>query len=316
MKFQFAGATDVGRVRDHNEDYFAIVPEQNLVVVCDGMGGHAAGEVASRIAVETICRIFDTGDLKLFNREEFHYPNDEISRSGKLLLGAIATANQRVFDAGNRRSEMAGMGTTVVACCFHDGGVSVCHAGDSRVYLLREGKLQQITTDHSWVNELMQQYNLTEEESKSHVNSNVITRALGTKQEIKIDISERLLQVDDLLLLCSDGLSGMIENDLLEKTALTLREEPQQLVGRLIELANENGGTDNITVSVASVLEVESDFQLTEIETATADWGAGSELEAVYKIVGTLFSESEAPTTDADDTDKIAIVEAKKKTVD
>ncbi|MFH2056767.1 MAG: Stp1/IreP family PP2C-type Ser/Thr phosphatase [bacterium] len=315
MKIRFAGTTDVGRVRDHNEDYFAIVPEQNLAVVCDGMGGHAAGEVASRIAVETIFRIFDTQDHTMFDRAEFPYPVETVSPLGKLLLGAIAVANQRVFDAGNKRSELTGMGTTVVACSFHDGGASICHAGDSRVYLFRNGELRQLTSDHSWVNELMQQYNMTEEESKAHVNSNVITRALGTRQEIKIDIAEVRLAAGDLLLLCSDGLSGMVNDELLRETMAELQSEPQQLVERLVELANENGGVDNVTACVAEVLETDADSSLTEIDVATVDWGSGTSLEEVYQMVGTLFSESEAAPTDPPGGKEVTRIEAKKKSV-
>ena len=315
MKIRFAGNTDVGRVRDHNEDYFAIVPEQKLAVVCDGMGGHAAGEVASKIAVETICRIFDTQDFKMFDRTEFVYPEAPISPDGKLLLGAIAVANQRVYDAGNKRSELSGMGTTVVACSFHDGGASVCHAGDSRVYLFRDGALQPLTSDHSWVNELMQQYNMTEEESKSHVNSNVITRALGTKQDIKIDISEVRLQAGDLLLLCSDGLTGMVGDGDLQQTIAELRAEPQQIVDRLIKMANDNGGVDNVTVCIADVLESDTDGDLTEVEAATVEWGVGSALEEVYQIVDTMFKESDSPPTDPPGGAEVTLVEPKKKSV-
>lgn len=311
MRIQFAGATDVGRVRDHNEDYFAIVKQSNLAVVCDGMGGHAAGEVASKIAVETICRIYESEDYQMFDREEFTFPSDQLSAPGRLLIGAIAVANQRVFDAGNRSSELSGMGTTVVACAFHNGGVSVCHAGDSRVYLFRQGELRQVTSDHSWVNELMQQYNLTEEESKAHVNSNVITRALGTRQEIKIDIVELNLEVGDLLLLCSDGLSGMVMDAQLAETVAAFQENPGDIVDRLIEQANENGGTDNITALICKVLETEDNQAFSGGETMTAEWGVGTELEAVYEIVENLFSD--ANPTDPPGRSEVTKVEKKKR---
>ena len=183
-------ATDVGKVRDHNEDAYAIISEQNLVMVCDGMGGHAAGEVASQLAVETISTIFEEHDLQLFVGEDFPYP-EETHRRGQAVRRRYCgcqPADHRPRQSS--RPDHTGMGTTVVACHFQDGVVSFCHVGDSRAYLIRNGSIKRVTIDHSWVSEVMEKHHLSEEESGNLVNRNVITRALGTRTAIRIDISQ------------------------------------------------------------------------------------------------------------------------------
>jgi protein phosphatase len=312
MKIEAAGLTDKGIVRDHNEDAFAIERDGDFMVVCDGMGGHAAGEVASRIAVETICQLVKENDVGLFDNKEFKFPAD-VSAEGKLLVGSIAIANQRVFDYSNRNPELSGMGTTVVACRFHSDLATICHVGDSRAYLLRDGELRQLTVDHSWVSELMQKHNISEEESKNYVNSNVITRALGTKQVIKTDISELPCKTGDIFLLCSDGLTGMVSEESLRETMAELAERPQDLSAKLVELANQGGGTDNITVCVGAVKSDSGTGDLSEVKTMTVDWGDGDEIEGIYQIIDRKFSE-DLPATDTvvTDIDKTAPTPKKK----
>lgn len=316
MKIRYAGGTDVGQVRDHNEDRYELLPERNLAVVCDGMGGHAAGEVASRIAAETISDLFNEHDLAMFTDKAFTYP-EELTPEGKLLVGAIAVANQRILDHSKQGSNLAGMGTTVVACSFHDGVVSVCHVGDSRGYLIREGNIKRITVDHSWVNELMEKHNLTEEESMSYVNSNVITRALGTKSGVQVDISELIYKTGDIFLLCSDGLSGMVGDAEFLSTAQAHLDDPEKLVDVLIRMANEAGGTDNITACVVRVDEREPIKNFEEIKRVTVSWEADSDLEPIYEIIDNRYAagaKTGKPLSESD-TDPIRI-DVKKKGLD
>ncbi len=314
MKIEYFGNTDVGRVREHNEDNYALLPEHNLLVVCDGMGGHAAGEVASGIAVDTIRGIYAEGDQKLFDREPFTYPED-LTAEGKLLAGAIAIANQRVLDHSKQNRALAGMGTTIVACQFHDGVVSICHVGDSRAYLIREGSIKRMTVDHSWVNELMEKHHLTEEESKNYVNSNVITRALGTKLGVMVDISEVIFKTGDLFLLCSDGLTGLVTDAEILSASRANEGNPQTLIDELIRMANEAGGNDNITACVARVVDQAPIDNFDEIRRATVDWEDESQLEEIYNIIDNKFT-SNATTRNSlsdSDTDPIHIGSKKKR---
>jgi protein phosphatase len=288
MQLVYFGATDVGKVRDHNEDAYAIIPEQNLVMVCDGMGGHAAGEVASQLAVETISTVFGEQDLQLFAGEDFPYP-EEITADGKLLVGAIAIANQRIIDRAKLSPNHSGMGTTVVACHFKDGIVSLCHVGDSRAYLIRHGSIKRVTIDHSWVSEVMEKHHLSEEESGNLVNRNVITRALGTRAAIRTDISQIRFQKDDLFLLCSDGLCGMISDTDILKTVIACEDDLNRLTSELIAKANEAGGADNITLVVAKVGEQDEIEDFDEVRRATVDWGEEKEISRFAEIIADKF---------------------------
>ncbi|MCK4857238.1 MAG: Stp1/IreP family PP2C-type Ser/Thr phosphatase [candidate division Zixibacteria bacterium] len=315
MKIRFAGATDVGQVRTNNEDNFAVLTDRNLMVVCDGMGGHAAGEVASGIAAETIVTLFAEHDLKVFTSERFVYP-EEITPEGKLLVGAIAVANTRIHDRSRSHPELAGMGTTVVACQFKDGVVSICHAGDSRGYLMREGSLKQITIDHSLLNELMEKYPAQEEESKNFVNANVITRALGTKPSIKVDISEIAFKEGDLFLLCSDGLSGMVTDSQLLETVSAHPDNPDQLITALIDLANAAGGADNITVCVARIDEQKQVDEFEEVRRVTLHWGEGPEADDIHQIADSKFdSDAVSSPGTSDAVTDVSPPTAKKKSV-
>ncbi len=302
MQIIYAGASDVGKVRDHNEDAYAVIPEVNLIMVCDGMGGHAAGEVASEMAVETISAIFKDQDLQLFAVDGLPYP-EEISPEGKLLVGAIAVANHRIIEVAKESTERSGMGTTVVACHFQNGVVSICHVGDSRAYLIRQGNIRRVTIDHSWVSEVMEKHHLTEEESENLVNRNVITRALGTRPTIKTDISQIRFQKDDLFLLCSDGLCGMISDSEILKAANAGADDLNQLAQVLIAKANEAGGSDNITVCIARVIEQGEIPDFDEIRRATVDWGTDKELAQIEQIAHSKFPDTtEAPPQPAGST--------------
>jgi PPM family protein phosphatase len=302
MQIQYAGGTDVGKVRDHNEDAFAVLPDQNLILVCDGMGGHAAGEVASSLATETITAIFSGQDLAPFSDPALPFP-EELTPEGKLLVGSIAVANQRIVDRAKQSSDHSGMGTTVVACQFKDGIVSICHVGDSRAYLVRNGSIKRVTIDHSWVSEVMEKHHLTEEESENLVNRNVITRALGTRTAIRTDISQIRITKDDLFLLCSDGLCGMISDTDILHVVTPNMSDPDKAVQDLIAKANEAGGSDNITVTIARIVDQEEVPDFDEVRRVTVDWSEGTHTNRIAEIVAAKFpAEQDQPSTPAGDT--------------
>ncbi|HEY7351020.1 MAG TPA: Stp1/IreP family PP2C-type Ser/Thr phosphatase [Ktedonobacterales bacterium] len=267
LRLEVAELSDVGRRRDSNEDSMTrLVPKDPKVmerkgaifVVADGMGGHAAGEVASEIAVETI-------------REEYYEAaSDEVL---EVLAQAIRQANQVIYDRAIEQATRAGMGTTCVAVVVRGALVYVANVGDSRVYLIREGQIRQLTYDHSWVAEQVRAGMLTDDQARTHAHRNVITRALGTQQEVEPDLFVEQLQDDDLLLLCSDGLSGPVSDE--EMSQIVTSSPPQEAVRELIAQANEQGGPDNITavlvhVAEAPTLEPEMQEQLATLADASA----------------------------------------------
>ncbi len=290
----FAGATDVGRVRHHNEDNFAIDEQRNLMIVCDGMGGHAAGEVASKLGIETITRLFGNHDLAVFQRAEFPYP-ETITSPGKLLVGAIAVANHRIIQHSRSVPGQTGMGTTVVACHFADGIISVCHVGDSRAYLIRDGNIRRITIDHSWVSEMMEKHNLSEEQAEAQVNKNVITRALGTKPAIRVDISQLRYLKDDIFVICSDGLTGMVSDSDILRTATAHAADMEGLVKTLIAQANEAGGADNVTVCAARTLDTIEAVDFDELRRITVEWVDDPEVAALKQVADEFFGAAPEP---------------------
>lgn len=296
----FAGATDVGRVRHHNEDNFAIDEQRNLMIVCDGMGGHAAGEVASKIGIETITRLFGDHDLAVFQRSEFPYP-ETITSPGKLLIGAIAVANHRIIQHSRSVPGQTGMGTTVVACHFADGVISVCHVGDSRAYLIRDGNVRRITIDHSWVSEMMEKHNLSEEQAEAQVNKNVITRALGTKPAIRVDISQLRYLKDDIFVICSDGLTGMVSDSDILRAATAHGTDMDGLVKTLIAQANEAGGADNITVCAARALDSIEAVDFNELRRITVEWVEDPEVAALKQVADEFFGDGPQPATPPSD---------------
>jgi PPM family protein phosphatase len=315
MQILYAGGTDVGKVRDHNEDSYAVLAEQNLVVVCDGMGGHAAGEVASQLAVETITTLIKEHDLGIFADGVLPYP-EELTPEGKLLVGAIAIANLRIIDRAKQSSSHTGMGTTVVACHFKEGVVSICHVGDSRAYLIRSGSIKRVTIDHSWVSEVMEKHNLTEEESENLVNRNVITRALGTRTAVRTDISQIRFAKDDMFLLCSDGLCGLVSDTDILKAATSCEDDLDRLVQELIAKANEAGGNDNITLALAKVVDQEEIPDFDEIRRVTVDWSEEDQIEHITKLIATKFpSEPEIPSGTAGDTTNFNVPTSKEHSI-
>jgi serine/threonine protein phosphatase PrpC len=250
--FEAFGLTDVGRKRKHNEDAFAVDLSDGLFIVADGMGGHAAGEVAARITVETIGEFIAATRQKEEATWPFKYDHSLDFNSNRLAI-AIEKANERVMAAVAAQPWLKGMGTTVVAGLLNEKILSLAHVGDSRAYLYREGVLKRLTDDHSWVHEQVAAGILTEDEAKSHPLKNVVTKALGGGASVAPDLRELPFSARDRFLFCSDGLTTMLSDEEIEDL-VAQHEDPQELCRALIDLANDKGGVDNITVVVARVV--------------------------------------------------------------
>ncbi len=246
MRLNSAGRTHVGMKRAHNEDSLRLFREENLFIVADGMGGHASGEVASQMSVETLAEFFRA----TAEDDEVTWPY-KMDKGRKYeenrVITGVKLSNRKIFESAGRDSKLKGMGTTIVVVLFVNGGVYVGHVGDSRVYRFRSGKLTQLTEDHSLLNDYIKMKNLTPEEIEAFPHKNVIVRALGMKETVQVDVSYEVPEVGDIYMLCSDGLSGMVHDDQLARLLSEDETDLDKKCERLIETANENGGTDNIT---------------------------------------------------------------------
>jgi PPM family protein phosphatase len=242
VRLLHAARTDVGMIRSGNEDNFAVSAsgDRGLFIVADGMGGHAAGEVASEMAVQTIQR-------------ELHAVRDLEDRSTpQKVMEALKTANRNIHDRTITEVDKQGMGTTASVLLLSGTRYLIGQVGDSRVYLLRDGALQQLTKDHSYVQEQVDAGFLTPEQARYHPYSNVITRCVGASPDVEPDIYQGESRVGDLFLVASDGLTGMVDDRRLQ-TLLMSRAEPERKVHSLIAEANGRGGLDNITAIVVQV---------------------------------------------------------------
>jgi protein phosphatase len=241
-----------GMVRPHNEDSIFADSEAGLVVLADGMGGYNAGEVASGIAVTVV----SSGLMPELNSGRELAKVDVqtgLTHAALLLQQQIAAANKGIYEAAQARPECAGMGTTIVAAVFHGNRVSIGHIGDSRCYRMRGEKFEQLTHDHSLLQEQIDSGQLTTEQAKYSLNKNLVTRALGIEAIVPADIAEYRLEADDVYLLCSDGLTDMVEPGILHNVVGTKRTDLTGAAADLIALANENGGRDNISVILVHV---------------------------------------------------------------
>jgi len=253
MNVKAFGLTHVGRQRQHNEDSFLVESDARLFLVADGMGGHAAGEIASKIVVESI------NEFIVHTKEDDgtwpHAYDEQYKRSTNRLMAAVRMANTRVLEAMRKDARLRGMGTTVVAALADDNNtMSVAHVGDSRAYLIRDNQLSRITNDHSWVFEQVQAGMLTEAEAEKHPLRNVITRALGGALSVNPDASEIDSRPGDVYLLCSDGLTGMVPEDEILRVVTAHEDDLQAACQKLIDTANERGGLDNITAILVKTL--------------------------------------------------------------
>jgi protein phosphatase len=253
QSLQSASATDPGRVRDHNEDCIESRPEIGLYVLADGMGGYNAGEVASGMATSLIADGLQDAwlpkDVVRLGRE------DAKALSEKLIREQIARANNAIFTTSQNNPECAGMGTTLVVCHFHDNFLTVAHIGDSRLYRLRGEAMEQVTRDHSLLQEQLDSGLITPEEAKLSQNKNLVTRALGIDPTVDPEVHVYDARPDDIYVLCSDGLSDMVDDEEIRLTLITLRQNPSLTVQQLIQAANDNGGRDNISAMLIRVAE-------------------------------------------------------------
>jgi len=252
-KFRCVGLTDTGKVREHNEDTIAFDADIGLLVLADGMGGYNAGEVASGIAVKTILNLVresvDRQDLRALDRES------GMSRPSIILRDAIHRANKIIYQTARTQPNCEGMGTTVVSALFFDNKISIAHVGDSRLYRLRGEKYEQLTMDHSLLQELVDRGFYSAEEAQRAANKNYVTRALGVEPSVDVEVQEVPVQKGDTFALCSDGLSDMVEDDDMHLTLSTFSANLDTVAKQLIQLANDNGGRDNISVVMANVLD-------------------------------------------------------------
>ena len=259
MNISYAGLSDVGKKRERNEDAFTIVPDKNFLILCDGMGGLDAGDVASQTAVNTISQIVNSISDKYF-LPIYSDLQSTFSQEIKNLVSAIRITNKRIFNLSKSTEFVEGqMGTTVELVCFAGNNIFIGHVGDSRVYRLRDFELEQLTDDHSWVNELLQDKEITEAEAENFPGRNVITRALGVKPLVKIDIIVDSLKQDDIYLLCSDGLSAPLSSYHIREIMLKNQHDLNKIGKTLINAANQNGGPDNITVALAKIESTSSE---------------------------------------------------------
>lgn len=251
MRIELAGSTHVGMRRGQNEDSFLLLPEANLCVVADGMGGHASGEVASRTAVDAIELFFRTSRSDRELTWPFAIDESRPLEENRLLVG-IRQANAKIYELSCAEPKYRGMGTTLVSLVVSDGVVTCGWAGDSRCYRLRAGVLEQLSEDHSLVNELLKANKLRPEDVESFPHRNVISRALGMKDDVEIDLVRDQAREGDLYLLCSDGLSGMVSDERIAKI-LCRTTDLDRAAQQLIDTANAMGGADNITVALARI---------------------------------------------------------------
>jgi len=242
--------TNTGRVRANNEDAYYIPKDERapaLYIVADGMGGHQGGEIASQIAVEEVSDHINSCFLEAMY-------NNHHQKIKELLRASLDIANAKILELSRSNEDWSGMGTTITLALFCDDHLYIGHVGDSRAYRVRNNSIKQLTKDHSLVHQLLEEGRLTEEEAKTHPMKNVITKALGTDEVLRPDILDYSIQVEDIIILCSDGLTNMLDDDYIKRTVCS--HDPDEATEKLIENANLRGGDDNITVGVIKVKEV------------------------------------------------------------
>ena len=246
MKLRYAAKTDVGMKRTHNEDYFSIIEEEQLFVVADGMGGHACGEVASKMAADTLAEFYQRTKDEEATWPYKLYP--KLTYAENRLICGLRLANLRIFEEASCNLARKGMGTTIVTILIAQERLYIAHVGDSRAYRLRNGSIQALTRDHSLLEEYkLAKPDMTAEEEHNFPHKNVITRALGMRDDVQVESKQDSIQEGDVFLLCCDGLSGMVPDpqmlDIVERAP-----DLERAVTALVDQANRAGGVDNITV--------------------------------------------------------------------
>jgi protein phosphatase len=255
-KLEIAGYTDTGMKRQHNEDSIGTELEMGLVVLADGMGGYKAGEVASALAVNTVVselsehlEMIAKGDIAIIDGERGY------SMESLALEEVTKKSNSVIYTTQKHNEECKGMGTTVVSALFYDNRISIAHVGDSRIYRVRDGQLEQISKDHTLLQELVDRGFYTPEEARVSLNKNLVTRALGVDADVEVDIQEDIAFPNDIYLLCSDGLNDMVEDKDIYLTIKEFSDNLQKAAQELVKRANDNGGKDNISVILVRPLK-------------------------------------------------------------
>jgi protein phosphatase len=251
LRVRFAGETDIGRKRTHNEDHLFLPDDERFAIVADGMGGHASGEVASQLAVEAVVDHFKATAEEVALTWPFKIDRGNRQHVSRLVT-AIKLANLKVYESAQQDEQLHGMGTTIVSVFFLDDAALIGHVGDSRAYRIRDHDITQITEDHSLLNDYLKMKRLTPGEAASFSQKNVIVRALGMKESVQVDVLTEMPRLGDIFVLCSDGLTGMVPDDAIRVIA---QSEPDldKACETLIAAANEAGGVDNITVVLARI---------------------------------------------------------------
>ena len=257
MELIAAGKTDLGIVRSNNEDNFVVDEKLGLLVVADGMGGHAAGEIASIIAISVISDHISGGQKFIGEYNNIYSP------STNNLNSALRLANSAILEAAANSPQLHGMGTTVAAALICGNRLSIANIGDSRVYLVRSGNIEQLTDDHSMINEQLKHNLITREQADNSSTKNYLTKAMGISAEMEADLSELTLLSGDILLLCTDGLSNMISDEKILEVILAVKK-PDAICDLLINTANEKGGKDNITAVIGYIKKKKWSFALAD----------------------------------------------------
>jgi len=252
-KLEIYGITDVGRKRSHNEDTIGSDKSIGVAVLADGMGGYKAGEVASAMAVNMILEEL----RESLKRTEKGQTDEEtgFSRETLLVKQAIEKANETIYQTAQSQPQCHGMGTTLVTVAFYDNRLTIAHIGDSRLYRLRGDVLEQVTSDHSLLQELIDKGFYTPEEAKKSLNKNLVTRAMGIELNVAPDLQEEVAVAGDIYLMCSDGLSDLVDDEEIESTLKAYRDDLEAAAQRLVQMANDKGGKDNISVILARTLK-------------------------------------------------------------
>jgi protein phosphatase len=250
-----AGLTDVGQEREHNEDRFGLLPQYNLFLVADGMGGHRAGDIASKMAIEAVSEFFLATE-----KEDITWPfhfDPNLPFAVNRLVTSVQVANSRIYQQSLRNADQQGMGTTVVVIHFVDQGRAchVAHVGDSRCYRIRDKAIELITTDHSLINDYLRAAPDLTEDQLAELPRNVITRALGMQESVLVDFQTHKPEVGDINILCSDGLNGMLEDGAILEAVLANQGDLDRAAAALIKAANDSGGEDNVTVVLTELAE-------------------------------------------------------------
>jgi len=296
LRIKAVGRSDRGLVRKGNEDFLHLDDANHLYLVCDGMGGHQAGEVASMTAADTIGRAFSRFSAEI--RGDVSLKLDRtLPDRGDLLVKAIRLANRAIQAKAKENSDLTGMGTTVVAAAVEADIMSIAHVGDSRIYRLNERMLEPLTTDHSWITEVQNTQNISREEASSFIGKNIITRALGVRPTVDVDCRVVKIRAGEIYLLCTDGLCGFADDDEIFRVADKYRTDLKELVDNLIQMANDRGGSDNVTVAALQILEV-LPSPLPELEPITLQSEPHSSLEIedlwMHKLTQAVATEPES----------------------